>query len=432
MNSLIEHSPTHITISLFRGWLVAVAAILMGIVFGILYSWSVVKAGIPDSWGWSNADKALPYSVMCIMFSLVMVPAGRLQDRFGPRWVVLLGGLLAGLGCVIAGVGDGSKLAYVIGFGAFTGIGVGFGFSALTPAAIKWFPPQNTGLVVGIVVAGSGLAPVFIAPLTTWLLSWFALTTPTGLVEQGVSQTMMVLGILIWLVVGALFWFIENPPVGFAAVPGTHDRKVSNLREVSWQRMVRTFQFWLLYLMYFAAAAAGLMLISVAADLGRQSLGEMAFMSVVVLALGNTVGRVVAGAISDRIGRQLTLFFEFMFQCGMIGALFWASKHDTVGWVTILSILFFIGLNYGANLAIFPAACKDHFGIRYFGLNYGCLFTSWGLAGLVMPLLNGFIRDKTGNLDMSYILIMAMMAVAAVMALVSRHLASRDGNGERG
>lgn len=419
---MIERTPTHITISLFRGWLVVVASILMGLVLGILYSWSVVKAGIPDSWGWSNADKAMPYSVMCIMFALIMVPAGRLQDRFGPRWVVFLGGLLAGLGCVIAGLGDGSRLAYVIGFGAFTGIGVGFGFSALTPAAIKWFPPHNTGLIVGVVVAGNGLAPVFIAPLTRWLLNFFEATN-SGLVEKGVSQTMIILGLLIWLVVGALFWFIENPPLELGPLPGSHDRRAVMQVEVNWQQMVRTTQFWLLYLMYFAAAAAGLTFISVAADLGKQALGELSFIAVVVLALGNTVGRIIAGAISDRIGRQLTLFVEFVCQCGMIGALFWVSKHDTGGYALILSILFFIGVNYGANLAIFPAACKDLFGIRYFGLNYGCLFTAWGLAGLMMPLLNGFIRDSTGNLDLSYILIMALMAVSALLALVSRQLA---------
>ncbi|WP_223907714.1 OFA family MFS transporter [Geobacter sp. AOG1] len=430
---MIERTPTHITISLFRGWLVVAAAVAMGIVFGILYSWSVVKAGIPEAWGWSNADKALPYSVMCIMFALIMVPAGRLQDRFGPRWVVLLGGALAGLGCVIAGVGDGSKLAYVIGFGVFTGIGVGFGYSALTPAAIKWFPPQNTGLIAGIVVAGSGLAPVFLAPLTSWLLNRFAVTAATGIVKQGVSQAMIALGVLIWLVVGALFWVIENPPLGFAAVPGTHDRRTFTLQETSWQRMVRTPQFWLMYLMYFAGASAGLTFISVAADLGRQTLGELAFLAVVVLSLGNTLGRVIAGAISDKIGRHLTLFAEFLFQGGMIGALFWVSKQATGNGLVILAVLFCVGLNYGANLAIFPAACKDQFGIRYFGLNYGCLFTAFGLAGLVMPLLNGLIKDMTGNLDMSYVLIMGMMGIAALLALLSHYSAfSRSGQTERG
>jgi OFA family oxalate/formate antiporter-like MFS transporter len=137
LKKMLINSPTHITISIYRGWLVTLASAVMGSVLGILYVWSVVKDGIPDSWGWSNADKALPYSVMCIMFSTVMVPAGRFQDRYGPRWVVLLGGFLAGLGCIMSGLGGSSNAAYIIGFGMFTGAGVGFGYSALTPAAIK-------------------------------------------------------------------------------------------------------------------------------------------------------------------------------------------------------------------------------------------------------------------------------------------------------
>ncbi|MGA2264564.1 MAG: hypothetical protein ABSH28_24420 [Acidobacteriota bacterium] len=89
---MFSNSATQIDISFFRGWLVAFAAGGMGLILGVLYVWSVVKAGIPASWGWSNAEKALPYSVMCVMFSIIMVPAGRFQDRYGPRWGVLLGG----------------------------------------------------------------------------------------------------------------------------------------------------------------------------------------------------------------------------------------------------------------------------------------------------------------------------------------------------
>jgi nitrate/nitrite transporter NarK len=422
---MITRSPTHITISFFRGWMVVFAATAMGLMLGILYSWSVVKSGIPDSWGWSNTDKALPYSVMCIMFSLVMVPAGRLQDRFGPRWVVFLGGLLAGLGCIVAGLGGSSRLAYVIGFGVLTGTGVGFAYSALTPSAIKWFPPRHTGLVVGVVVAGNALAPVFLAPFSTWLLRRFAVTTPAGLVELGVSATMIVLGAMIWLVIGALFWFVANPPVGFVASVGPQGMISKSTYDANWKQMLRSSHFWLLYVMYFVGTAAGLTFISVAADLGKRTLGERAFWVVVILALGNTAGRILAGVVSDRIGRHITLFLEFMFQAVMIGVLYWLSKHGGGTWPVVLMVVFFIGLNYGANLSIFPSACKDYFGIRYFGLNYGCLFTAFGAAGLVMPVVNGIIIDMTGNPDLTYILMMSMMVAAALVALASHRLVSK-------
>lgn len=423
---MITRTSTHITFSLYRGSLVLFSAVLIGLVLGVLYSWSVIKAGIPASWGWSTTDKTLPYSTMCVIFSIVMVPAGRLQDRFGPRWVVFLGGLLAGLGCVVAGVGDGSRFAYIIGFGVLTGMGAGLAYAALTPTAIKWFGPDRTGLVIGIVVAGNALASVVLAPFSSWLLNHFAARTVSGELVKGVSQTMVALGLTTWLVVGSLFWFISNPPA--AIMDGGHSARRGRGRggDRTWREMLKTPQFWLLYLMLFAAASGGLTFISVAAELGRRALGELAFLSVVVLALGDGTGRIGAGIVSDRIGRQLTLCLEFLLQTAMIALLYRVSVSGSEGRLEILAILFFIGLNYGANLTIFPAACKEMFGIRYFGLNYGCLFTAFGMAGVGMPLLNGLIRDLTGKQDLSYLIIAVMMLVAAALALASRYLEGRS------
>ncbi len=413
-----------ISISIYRGWIVTVAAALSGLVLGILYIWSVVRAGIPPSWGWSKADMALPYSTMCAFFAVTMIPAGRLQDRFGPRLAILLGGFLAGLGCVIAGLGGSSLAAYVIGFGVVTGSGVGFGYAATTPASIKWFAPQKTGLIAGIVVAGFGLAPVVLAPLSAWFLDLFAVAGAGGVVEQGVSGTMIALGVVTWAVVGGLSFFIRNPPEGLSVQPrqaaGAAAARIHR-PEFVWRDMLRTAQFWLLFAMYFFGAAAGLTFISVASDLGKHALGPLAFLAVVVLAVGNAGGRVVAGTLSDRIGRQWTLFSEFVCQAAVVGVLYLISGHDAP-WPVILVVVLLLGFNYGTNLAVFPAACKDYYGIRSFGLNYGCLFAAFGSAGLVMPWLNGLIEDRTGSGDLSYVIIIVMLASAAALAVVSRLL----------
>jgi OFA family oxalate/formate antiporter-like MFS transporter len=417
------NTSTHINISITfsRGWLVTIAGAGIGLVIGMLYVWSVIKAGIPDTWGWSNADKALPYSVMALTFSMVMVPAGQLQDRLGPRLVIVLGGFLAGLGCMVCGMGGASLTAFVIGFGLITGTGVGCTYATLTPTAIKWFPPRRTGLIVGIVAAGCGLAPVLLAPLSAWLLNRFAVTTVQGAVEPGVSAAMIVLGISVWGVMGSLLWFITLPPVGFVA-PRGKGRTMGDSLELNSRQMVGTTQFWLLYIMSFSGASAGLMFISVAADLGRQALGQWAFIAVVVLSLGNTSGRLIAGAVSDSIGRQWTLFAEFVCQGMVVGLLYWMTCRGGGGWPLVLSIVFMLGLNYGTNPTLLPAACKDYFGIQHFGINYGWLFTSFGLAGLIMPWVNGLITDITGRADLSYLLIIIMMAVSAGLALVSRQI----------
>ena len=183
--------------------------------------------------------------------------------------------------------------------------------------------------------------------------------------------------------------------------------------------MLRTAQFWLLFAMFFFGAAAGHTFISVASDLGKQALGANAFLVVIVLAVGNSTGRVLTGTLSDRIGRQWTLLVEFIWQALVVAALYRLSSGDA-SWAPILAVVFMLGFNYGTNLAVFPAACKDYFGIRNFGLNYGCLFAAFGSAGLIMPWVNGFIEDRTGSSDLSYAIIIGLLVVAAVLAVVSR------------
>ena len=115
-----------------------------------------------------------------------------------------------------------------------------------------------------------------------------------------------------------------------------------------------------------------------------------------MLAVGNSSGRILTGTLSDRIGRQWTLLVEFVWQALVVAALYKLSGGDAA-WALILVVVFMLGFNYGTNLAVFPAACKDYFGIRNFGLNYGCLFAAFGSAGLIMPWVNGFIEDRTGS-----------------------------------
>lgn len=411
-----------VSFSFSRGWLVTYASAGLGLVLGILYVWSVVKSGIPDTWEWTNADKALPYSLMCVAFSVTMVPAGQLQDRFGPRMVTLMGGFLAGLGLIICGLGGDSITMYAIGFGCVTGAGVGFGYSATTPASIKWFPPERTGVVTGIVVAGFGISPVLLAPLTSWLLKLFETTDAAGNAVTGISRTMITLGIFTWVVVGLLAQFVQNPPDGFRTTAPASRTPRQDGPEFKSTAMLATAQFWLLYIMYFCGAAAGLTFISVAKDLGKHSLGELAFLAVVTIAAGNTFGRIFAGTMSDKIGRQWTLFSAFVCQAIMVAVLFELTRRGGGTWMAVLPVVFLLGMNYGANLALFPAACKDYFGIRNFGLNYGWMFTAFGSAGLIMPWVNGRIKDVTGNFNLAYFIIISMMVLSAILAVVSQKM----------
>lgn len=401
---------------------VVTAATGINLALGVLYAWSVVKAGIPDSWGWTNADKALPYSVACLTFALAMIPAGRLQDKLGPRWVATLGGIFAGLGCMVAWLSGSSLTGFVIGFGVLAGTGIGFGYAAATPAAVKWYPPARTGMIAGIVVAGFGLASVYIAPLVTWLLTAFATTNAAGGTDKGVSSTLLVLGVGFLVVVTALAQLLRNPPTADRPTGASNNASVAP-SDATVREMLRSAQFYVLWLIYFAGAAAGLTFISVAQGLGKQSLGDLAFLVVVVLSLGNAGGRVLAGVVSDKIGQERTMLGALLLQTAAVMGLYTVRSGSS--WPVLLLLVFVIGANYGSNLSLFPAAAKGCFGMKNFGVNYGILFSAWGAAGLIMPWLNGFIADKTGSNAPMYFIIAAMLVAGAMLTFVSQTLAKR-------
>lgn len=401
------------------GWRVTMAGIGINLALGILYSWSVIKGGIPEAWGWSAADKALPYAVCCFVFAVAMIPAGRLQDKLGPRVIATIGGVLMGSGLIISALVGNSLPGFVFGFGVVTGLGLGFGYASATPPAVKWFPKSKTGLIAGLVVAGFGLASVYIAPLVTKMLGLYQL-----------QSTLLYLGIAFLIVVVALSQLIKNPPAGYvpeedAALQKANQTSASAAPasvDVDWKDMIKTSQFWVLWTMYCFGSATGLMIIGVAKGLGTQALGAGAFWLVAVLAIGNAGGRVMAGVVSDKLGRQNTMFGFFMLQAIVVISLVFIQQQAAL----LLILVALAGANYGSNLSLFPSVTKDYFGLKNFGLNYGIMFTAWGVGGLILPRINGMVIDKTGNSDITFYLAAALMVIAAFLTFVSRAIHKRE------
>jgi MFS transporter, OFA family, oxalate/formate antiporter len=397
------------------GWRVTLAGIGINLALGVLYAWSVLKKEIPGQWGWTDLMKNLPYAVACLVFALTMVPAGRIQDRIGPRWVALAGGIAVGVGMILASLYT-SCTGFVVGFGLLAGAGIGMGYAAATPAAVKWFPSRRTGLIAGLVVGGFGLASVYISPLAKYLITHYTVTlNGTKDTGPGVQMTMLILGIAFLIAVGILSQLLAVPPAGWkpAAAPGAAAPKPAV--DFTWPEMLATPQFYLMWVMYLFAAGAGLMIIANLASIVKlQSKSEAGFVFVALLAIGNAAGRVVAGTLSDRIGRRATLLIVFLFQAVLMFVMSWASQL----WAfIILSPL--LGANYGANLALFPAATKDYYGLKNFGVNYGWVFTAWGVGAAVLALVSGKVRDITGNYNMAYVFAgVGLMASAVLLGLL--------------
>jgi OFA family oxalate/formate antiporter-like MFS transporter len=339
-----------------------------------------------------------------------MVPAGKMQDKIGPRVVATLGGLLVGLGMILASYTT-STMGYIIGFGALAGAGIGCGYASATPPAVKWFPAAKTGLIAGLVVSGFGLSPVYVAPLTTYLTTHY-----------GLPKTMMFLGIGFLIVVMGLAQLLAPPPKGYvpAGTPAAKPGAAAKKEDFTAMEMLSTWQFYVLWFMYACGAGAGLMIISKLAKIASDQAGiSLGFVLVAVMAVGNGGGRIVAGILSDKIGRKMTLFLCFVMQAVLIVLLSKTDKGSAMANPVVLGLMSaLIGANYGANLALFPSVTKDYYGLKNFGVNYGLIFTAWGLGGFMLSLLAGKVYDQTHVFTFAYYCSAVLLVAAALVTFV--------------
>jgi MFS family permease len=317
--------------------------------------------------------------------------------------------VLVGAGFTLMGFSN-SYMAWVMGFGVLAGSGFGFGYSAATPPALKWFSPSKTGLIAGIVVAGFGIAPVYIAPLASYLIGVF-----------GIPKSMLFLGIGFTIVVCGLSFLLVNPPKGFVPTEPSDLGPLAKLNaskpvvNATVSEMLRNYKFYVLWVAFFIGSGAGLMVIGSVAGLAKKSMGPMAFVAVAIMALGNAGGRVVAGVLSDKIGRRATLFIMLSLQALMM---FVAMAVVNSGSAVLLVILAtFIGFNYGSNLCLFPSFAKDYWGTKNYGLNYGALFTAWGVGGFVMGKVSEMINAQPGGLGKSFMLSGILLVGGAAMTI---------------
>ena len=397
-----SHSPQHI------GWRVALAGLGINLALGVLYTWSMFKGAIEKDFGWKGSQLNDPYALCCLVFAFAMILAGRCQDKFGPRITATIGGIMvaAGFGLIST---TNSYTVWVLGFGVLAGAGIGFAYSSATPPALKWFPPSKTGLIAGIVVAGFGLAPVYLAPASDFLLRHF-----------GLLKSMLIFGSAFAVIVCGLAQFLVNPPAGYsAALNGTSSTATTaGNTDLAPSQILRTASFWLLWVLYFMGAGAGLMVISSISGMAKKTMGEAAFIAVAVMAIGNAAGRIVAGLLSDRIGRRWTLMLVLLLQAGLMFLAIPVTASAGGAKFLIVLLATFIGFNYGANLSLFPSLTKDLWGFKNFGMNYGCLFTAWGIGGFALSRLQQMLKASSGNFDSSFLTAGILLVVGAALTLL--------------
>jgi OFA family oxalate/formate antiporter-like MFS transporter len=425
-----------------RAWVVTFAGTAVNLCLGILYAWSVWKdkliakadsgfkagdamTGLNEGWTYlTDAQGTWAYAICGFTFALFMIPGGKIQDRFGPKVGATLAGLFLAAGCIVAGLMK-SYIGLVLGFGLLGGIGMGLGYAAATPAAVKWFGPHQRGLVVGLVVGGYGGAAIYISPLAKYLIGAY-----------GISGSFIGLGILFAVVIISAAQLMSWPEAGYVPPGSPAPTKQaatgrSKLTAIDWtaSSMLKTWQFYALVFMFIGSAQSGLLVIANATPILNTTAKAIAFFAANAWLLSsygglvNATGRIGTGMYSDRIGRSRAYLLNGVVSAVCLLLTPWIIRS---GNVTLLFLAVGIAYwQYGGGLSLMPAFTADYFGSKNLGFNYGLVFIGWGIAFFI-PQIGGYIKDRTGSLDYAFYLSGGLLIAAVLLSLVVRRPLSTD------
>jgi OFA family oxalate/formate antiporter-like MFS transporter len=415
-----------------KAWVVVFAGTAINLCLGILYAWSVwskslinvpkagqlITEGPAAGWTYlTNAEAATPFSLCVIIFALLMIPGGRIQDKFGPKVGAITGGLFLAIGCIVAGLSK-SYGGLVFGFGILGGIGMGIGYAAPTPAALKWFGPHKRGLVAGLVVGGYGGAALYISPLAAYLIS-----------AGGVTFSWIFMGIFFAVVViiaGSLLAWPEPgyvPPAAPVKAGAAPAKAVGTIIDWAPSEILTTWQCYALILMFIGTTQSGLLIIGNAAGILATAAKGVPFLvaNAWILAsyggLVNACGRVGTGLYSDKIGRDNA----YTINC-LVSALCLFLLPSIIASHNLFLLFLAVGIaywQYGGGLSLMPAFTADFFGPKNLGMNYGIVFLGWGL-GFFMTRLGGSIKDWTGSLTWAFILSACVLIIAVIIARITK------------
>jgi MFS transporter, OFA family, oxalate/formate antiporter len=416
-----------------KAWVVTFAGTAVNLCLGILYAWSIwagalvpkdlkmagqVMTGLNEGWVYlTNAEAATPFSLCVIIFALLMIPGGRIQDKYGPKVGAITGGLFLAVGCIIAGLTK-SYGGLIVGFGIFGGIGMGIGYAAPTPAALSWFGPHKRGLIAGLVVGGYGGAALYVSPLGAYLLA-----------SGGITYSFVGLGILFAVVVIIAGSLLAKAPPGYVAPAavvkaGAAPAKAAGTL-VDWAAgdMMKTWQFFALVIMFIGTTQSGLLVIANAAGLLATTAKAIPFFAAnawILASFGglvNALGRVGTGMYSDKIGRANA----YALNC-IVSALCLFLLPSIIGAKSVFFLFVAVGIafwQYGGGLALMPAFTADFFGPKNLGFNYGLVFIGWGL-GFFMARLGGTIKDITGSLNWAFYISAIVLIFAVILSRVTK------------
>ncbi|MEQ8171911.1 MAG: OFA family MFS transporter [Candidatus Eremiobacterota bacterium] len=367
-----------------KRWLIAIAGVIMQVSLGTVYAWSVFKKPIMTNHGWTETSTQVTFMICIGMIGLAAAFGGTLLDKKGPRFVATIGGILFGIGTLLAGLADqmGSIALLYLGFGFIGGLGNGFGYVTPIATLIRWFPDKR-GLVTGLAVMGFGFGAFFMGKIAPGMIN-----------TMGVANTFYILGAIFLVLVTASAQLFKNPPqgwlpAGFTPVAG---KSATAADSFNFDEAIKTPQWWMLWGMLFLNVTAGIGLLSqlspMAQELYKNTITDekalaIAGGSIVAIAsIFNGLGRLFWAGLSDSIGRKNVFMIMFLTQAVLYIIL---PQVSNVMLFTVFAC--YLLACYGGGFATMPGFAADAFGPAYIGKVYGIMITAWGVAGVVGPFV---------------------------------------------
>ena len=381
-----------------------VASLLaMSMISSLQYAWNLFSVPIREAHGWGRSEVAVAFSIFAFLQTFVQPLDGWFIDKLGPRWFITVAGLLCGVGWTAMGYADTLPMLYVT-YG-IAGVGAAFVYSGSIGSALKWFPTRR-GFASGVIAAGFGGGTALFALVISYLIR----NSPNGY-----RDAFFWTGIIQGSVIAITAQFLRHPGPDFtpakaaATVVSTKSRR--NTDHFTPGEMLRSPQFYVLYLMFIAMATGGLFVTSNAGEIVESWGMTAALLTTVnfINPLANAASRIFWGWFSDRQGRERTMTFAFVLQAICLVGVVAFGQRSPLMFVITLALVFF---TWGEVFSLFPSTSGDYFGSKNATSNYGFLYTAKGVAAFIGPFLGALIYEQLGSWA-------AVFYGSAVLALLS-------------
>ncbi|MBP1575721.1 MAG: OFA family MFS transporter [Oscillospiraceae bacterium] len=401
-----------------KRWIILAASCLINLCIGSLYAWSVfatpMAAYLSSVTGSEVAGLAIIFTIANAVGPITMISGGFINDKIGPKWVIFIGGILFGLGMIASGFAKSIGML-LLTYGLGVGLGVGMVYGCTVSNSVKFFPDKR-GLVGGIATASYGISSVIIPIVANALIDNF-----------DVTMAFKLLGTAMLVIICISAFFITACPKGFKPEGWNPPEPKAGAKapvDKDWKTMLKDPVFYVMILMLCCGAFSGLMVTSQASPVAQNMIGMTAAeaaVAVSILAMFNTLGRILAGFISDKIGSVNTILGVFLVSVLGLGLLFISGEGSVATFYIGVCI---VGLCFGSIMGIYPGFTASQFGGRNNSVNYGIMFIGFAAAGYFGPTIMSKIYASAGAYQTAFLAAMALAIAGAVLSFIFRKLST--------